>query len=428
MSILQNLSKGKREKNPETQREYLRNLCEARFLLSFAVELCLLVHDYGGTFLFEHPWSSKAWTDHHMKPLMGDPKFILVKSDQCMFGLKSTEGEPQKKPTGWLTNNSVLAEGLHVTCDGSHTHQHIIGQSKGKNRSEQAARYPNRLVDRILKLYQQSNQYSHIHVLSLEKLLEECHRTDHLMQQIEADVADQPLVQDINAVEEEQLSLPLESGEDPAEPPGEVRSLPLEKSMSLENLVRRAHCGLGHIGNERLASILRHAKARPEAIQIAKKLVCSVCLQHKRVDGARKGAPPRNLAPNQIVGVDTVWLPGYHQSGKLKMALNCVCWSTRFQLMIPLSDHTPHGTRKAFYQWIRIFGPPERVYCDLCKEFKAVFEEMAEQHDFILDPGSLEAPTQRAITERAGKTFKEILSKTLMQTGCNSWDECKFHG
>jgi hypothetical protein len=96
--------------------------------------------------------------------------------------------------------------------------------------------------------------------------------------------------------------------------------------------------------------------------------------------------------------------------------------------MIPLSDHTPHGTRKAFYQWIRIFGPPERVYCDLGKEFKAVFEEMAEQHDFILDPGSLEAPTQRAITERAGKTFKEILSKTLMQTGCNSWDECKFHG
>lgn len=72
------------------------------------------------------------------------------------------------------------------------------------------------------------------------------------MQQIEADVADQPLVQDIHAMEEEQLPLPLESGEDPTAPSGEVRSLPLEKSMSLENLVRRAHCGLGHIGNERL--------------------------------------------------------------------------------------------------------------------------------------------------------------------------------
>jgi len=100
-----------------------------------------------------------------------------------------------------------------------------------------------------------------------------------------------------------------------------------------------------------------------------------------------------------------------------------VCWSIRFQLTIPLSDHTPHGTRKAFYQWIRIFAPPDRVYCDLGSGFKAVFEEMAEQPDFELDPGSPEAPTQRAITERAGKTFEEILSKSLMHTGCSSWDE-----
>ena len=31
--------------------------------------------------------------------------------------------------------------------------------------------------------------------------------------------------------------------------------------------------------------------------------------------------------------------------------------------------------------------------------------------------------TQRAITERAGRSFKEVLSKTLMETGYNSWDE-----
>lgn len=123
-----------------------------------------------------------------------------------------------------------MAEGLRVTCDGSHSHKHIIGLSGGRNRSEQAARYPNRLVDSILELYQKSTQHSHIHVLSLEELLDECHGADHLMQQIEADVADQPLVQDLQAVEEEQLPLPLESGDNPAESPGEVRSLPLEES------------------------------------------------------------------------------------------------------------------------------------------------------------------------------------------------------
>ena len=36
--------------------------------------------------------------------------------------------------------------------------------------------------------------------------------------------------------------------------------------------------------------------------------------------------------------------------GKLKMALNCICWNTRFQLMIPLKNHTPQAACKAFYQ------------------------------------------------------------------------------
>ncbi|CAK9009669.1 unnamed protein product [Durusdinium trenchii] len=65
----------------------------------------------------------------------------------------------------------------------------------------------------------------------------------------------------------------------------------------------------------------------------------------------------------------------------------------------------------------------QAIYCDLGKEFKGHFELMADQNDIYLDPGSLEMPTQRAITERAGRSFKEVLSKTLMEAGCSSWDE-----
>ncbi|CAK9028969.1 unnamed protein product [Durusdinium trenchii] len=65
----------------------------------------------------------------------------------------------------------------------------------------------------------------------------------------------------------------------------------------------------------------------------------------------------------------------------------------------------------------------QAIYCDLGKEFKGHFELMADQNDIYLDPGSLEMPTQRAITERAGRSFKEVLPKTLMEAGCSSWDE-----
>ena len=90
--------------------------------------------------------------------------------------------------------------------------------------------------------------------------------------------------------------------------------------------------------------------------------------------------------------------------------------------MIPVKDHTPQGAVRAFHQSIRLFGPPESIY-NLGKEFKGQFEIMADQNDIYLDPGSLEMPTQRAITERSGRSFKEILSRTLMETGCNSWDD-----
>ena len=48
---------------------------------------------------------------------------------------------------------------------------------------------------------------------------------------------------------------------------------------------------------------------------------------------------------------------------------------------------------------------------------------MADQDARTLDPGSLESPTQRSLTERAGKTYKEIFSKILMEVTCNTWDE-----
>ena len=104
------------------------------------------------------------------------------------------------------------------------------------------------------------------------------------------------------------------------------------------------------------------------------------------------------------------------------MALNVVDWSTRFQLVLPLKDHTPQGARQAFSQWTRIFGPPQKVYDDLGKEFRGTFEKFMDEQSIFLDPASLETPEQRGITERAGRTFKEILAKTLHQVGCEDWN------
>ena len=142
-----------------------------------------MVHEYGGTFLFEHPWTSKAWQDHRLRTLLEDPNIFLTKNDQCQFDLKSMEGDYHKKPTGWLCNNKVLASALHKECPGDHPHRPILGSSHGIQRSAYAARYPTALVDHILQAYKASTSYTEeLYVSHTNDLFKESYQVDRIME------------------------------------------------------------------------------------------------------------------------------------------------------------------------------------------------------------------------------------------------------
>lgn len=350
--------------------------------------------------------------------MLEDLRNFLIKNDQCMFDLRSSSGELHRKPTGWLTNNKEIAKSLDKQCDGSHEHQPILGAGKGGNRSRLAQHYPPKLVDTILDAYRRSisNSVAEIHHVTEQELYQESYFTEEIITNqvlLGEQVEDEPSPPNPEERVEERV-------EDPDEP---YRYLPRERPLSLEQLVRRAHCGLGHPGNDKLARILKSANASDAAVKIAKELHCPTCHQHQHTKPARQAAPPRELQVNELVGLDTIWAPGPVQNGKTKMCLNIVDWASKFQLVIPLKDHTPSGVRSAFYQWIKFFGPPGKVYCDLGNEFKTDFLKYMEQESIMVDTGALEMPTQRSITERAGKAFKDMFSRTLAHHACSGWDE-----
>ena len=92
--MMQNMSQPYRDADPQKQKEFDQRMVEAKLLLSFAIEICEMVREYGGTFCFEHPWSSKAWKEHYLLKLMERSDVFVAKCDQCMFGLVSPEGLP----------------------------------------------------------------------------------------------------------------------------------------------------------------------------------------------------------------------------------------------------------------------------------------------------------------------------------------------
>ena len=154
----------------------------------------------------------------------------------------------------------------------------------------------------------------------------------------------------------------------------------------MDRLLHRAHVGMGHPSPDRFVRILRYAKAKPEVIEAAKQLKCSVRQRHAQVRPARS-APPKELSFNECVGVDVVYLPTL--GNRSKPALNVIDWSSKFQLMIPLPNKKPGQVREAYRHWLRLFGPPKRMALDLGREFRGTFAEQVEQGTYI-DPAAVE--------------------------------------
>ena len=257
----------------------------------------------------------------------------------------------------------------------------------------------------------------------IKKAVDEVMMTDEYEVSVDEKASAEIYAAEEEDVPDEDAENGLLPGEDEGESSGRSNYLPREKPFTVEQLVRRAHNGLGHPSNDRLARILKSAGAKDEAITVAKKLRCSTCEQHRATRPARQAAPPKELGTNEIVGVDTIYAT--HPSGKRKMCLNLVDWGTRFQMVIPLADHTPGTARRGYMQWIRLFGPPAKVYTDLGKEFRGAFTSGVEADSTWLDPSSLEMPTQRSITERAGQAFKTIVEKAMTHYVCQTDEEWK---
>ena len=139
---------------------------------------------------------------------------------------------------------------------------------------------------------------------------------------------------------------------------------------------------------------------------------------------ARKSAPIRELDFNECVGVDVIFLP--LPDGTTRPSLNIIDWGTKFQLMIPMDTKKPAATREAYRHWLRLFGAPKKMAIDLGREFKGHFARCAETDGTFVDPAAVEAPHQRGITERHGKTFKFMLMKAMETHSCETvaeWED-----
>eukprot|EP00435_Cladocopium_sp_Y103_P030428 s3080_g7.t1 len=425
-SQLQNLLKELRQHDQEAMSRYLKKKKDANILLSFAVEIAEICRELGLIFVLEHPWSAESWQTKILKKLIQHEDVFVSRTDQCLFGLKGITGEPQRKRTGFATNHYDIAQVLNQHCTGQHKHEHIIGGS----RSRQSQKYPDDLLHVILHTYSKSISRA-TYFLSSDDLLCEDRRFDQWFAQHLVPVTDEPT----SEIYANELEEDWEDGENMEavlpRVPDDVRSEGYEPSI-LDDSQEHPGAELLPGGDEheepqehghrhplqpRRPQTL-HALANDEVMKIARDFECAACARNKTVRPARRACPPREIQINEVVGADLVWLTT--PNGTTRPALNLIDWHTHFQMMIPMKDKKPESVRQAYRHWIRFFGPPTTLALDMGREFEGSFALRAESDGTFVDPSSLESPYQRGITERAGKTFKLMLAKTMESYHCQS--------
>ena len=134
---------------------------EARAHLHFVISLYHIQLAEGRHFLHEHPRGATSWKDHRMLRVLRHPKVGITVSDQCMYGLTTHDPSGNevkaKKPTQWASSSPQMLKRLSTRCDGSHSHQHLIG-----GRAAAAAYYPPKLISQILRGMRDTADAAHV--------------------------------------------------------------------------------------------------------------------------------------------------------------------------------------------------------------------------------------------------------------------------
>ena len=183
-------------------------------------------------------------------------------------------------------------------------------------------------------------------------------------------------------------------------------------TSSQRKVIQNIH-NCGHPSKEEFLRALRLSRARPDVLDhVRREFECPAC--------AVKGHPPKPRLPaalprtfrfNETLGVDLFEIES--PDGCKIVFCNMVCWSTLYQLCIPVLDKTAETVAKCIAErWIQYFGPPMLIIADQGRDFVGTqFKEITNANSIFLHITDVRAPWQNDRTERHGDIHKRIFER-----------------
>ena len=135
--------------DPNWMKKFEARLEQAKAHIRFCCKIYWHQLKSGKRFLHEHPWTARSWVMEELQKLRAHPEIQLIQAHMCSFGMtapehgKHSQDLPVKKPTGFLTSSTCIAQELEKRCNADHRHAHLMS---GKAAAAQV--YPQALIVR----------------------------------------------------------------------------------------------------------------------------------------------------------------------------------------------------------------------------------------------------------------------------------------
>ena len=93
-----------------------REKAAGRMHLAWVCKMYLKQIQAGRFFLHEHPANATSWSEACVREVLSKVGVSRITADQCQLGQETEEGEPLKKPTGFMSNCDDILNQLHRRC------------------------------------------------------------------------------------------------------------------------------------------------------------------------------------------------------------------------------------------------------------------------------------------------------------------------
>ena len=387
-----------------------------------SAEVALWQYQRGKLFLFEHPFTSKAWKEEVMCELRRLAGVQACISDMCAYGMRVKGELLNRKTTMWLTNSDHIAKQLQKRCSGDHVHEPLMGGSAAL-----AAVYPPSVCRAIvvgLKRHLQEKYGRCVLATEHENLVE----VSTFAAPVE-DAEDEDDGLDVweDILPEEVGEMRRKRAEDRKEREEEQRRIQTAVTEEDKAKVAKMHKNLGHPSVDSFVRFLRAGRVREEVVRwTIKEFKCATCDAHALPKAPRPAVVPKCYRPGVAVGIDLFYIPD-HENHRSVPVLNVVDLGTNYQVAELVANKEPTTIWRAFWStWCRVFGVPQYVSMDEGREFRGDFAQWCAQHGTLVFRAAARAPWQQGKVERHGGLLKEMIEKARSTAKPETMEELRL--